>query len=553
MPCLALHTPPSRRTTLNSFASLLRSIFSGSDRIHALSRETDLLVEENARANSLETRFAAEFQSSDSGAAVLGTAVDGGWPVRVAASRLAGHAGIWGPSGSGKSYLLILMLWFLLQSGVRRLVIADPKAETVELAKRMILNYARTLPHEGAEDLLNRVVCLDLFATTTLPRLQVLARQEGLDPELHAFTIANLITSELDNGGIGVRQESILHRAIEALIRAELPLTALPMVLQNPELLDALAETCEPASFFRAVADRLRKESRDRVLGLVSRAERLLRLKPVRLALGGSRACIDFAKLLDGHITLINLAPPQGSTDVGKFLAGLIWVQLNHAIRRRENGSAPAHVCVDEWPTFLSAGGAHLADTFEDLLRLARSKGVFLTVLSQDLASVAKVSRSIVDVVRNNLHLHMIFRAQDANAWDFALPVTGTRPKPPGPPWEERRFGYLDRAAELTLLREQLLRLPDRTCYLVDRRTGLPGLLMHTADLKLRASAAEVRALEERASRSDAVATISELEAGEHEVGRRMEKLLSAGPGGGSDGNDQARPPRRGRRPMEIG
>lgn len=535
-------------------ASLVRSIFSGSDRIHALAQETDILIEERARASSLQERLAAEFQSNDAGGVTLGTAVDGDWPVRVARERLAGHAGIWGPSGSGKSYLLILMLWFLLRSGVRRLVVADPKAETVELAKRMILDFARSLPEQEAEELLSRVVCLDLFASSTLPRLQVLARQEGLDPELHAFTIANLITNELDNGGLGVRQESIFHRVIEALIRAELPLTVLPMALDMPELFDALAETHEPAAYFRALAARLRKESRDRVMGLVSRAERLLRLKSVRLALGGSRECIDFAKLLDERITLINLAPPQGSTDVGKFLAGLIWVQINHAIRRRPNGSAPAYVCVDEWPTFLSAGGAHLADTFEDLLRLARSKGVFLTVLSQDLASVAKVSRSIVDVVRNNLHLHMIFRAQDANAWDFALPVTGTRPKPPGPPWEERRFGYLDRGAELTLLREQLLRLPDRACYLVDRRTGLPGLLMRTADLKLTASAAEIRALEDRASRSDAVATIAELEAGSREVEDRVERLLhSRGEppeGAGSDGSPASR---RGRRPMGMG
>ncbi|MBN2561764.1 MAG: type IV secretory system conjugative DNA transfer family protein [Phycisphaerae bacterium] len=534
-------------------ASLLRSVFHGSDRIHALAQETNLLVGERERANSLQDRLGVEFQSHDGAGATLGTAVDGGWPVRVARERLAGHAGLWGPSGSGKSYLLVLMLRFLLQSGVRRLVVADPKAETVELAKRLMVDYARTLPEQEAEDLLERVVCLDLFAATTLPRLQVLALQEGSDPELHAFTIANLITNELDNGGLGVRQETIFHRVIEALIRAGLPLTVLPMALENPELLDALAETHEPSAFFRALAARLRKESRDRILGLVSRAERLLRLKPVRLALGGSRDCIDFAKLLDERITLINLAPPHGSTDVGRFLAGLIWVQLNHAIRRRPNGSAPAYVCVDEWPTFLSAGGANLADTFEDLLRLARSKGVFLTVLSQDLASVAKVSRSIVDVVRNNLHLHMIFRAQDANAWDFALPVTGTRPKPPGPPWEERRFGYLDRGAELTLLREQLLRLPDRTCYLVDRRTGLPGLLMRTADLKLKASAAEVRALEEHASRSDAVATIAEMEAGERKVARKIEGLLSSASPEGIDEGGPARPPRRPRRPMDIG
>jgi len=531
-------------------ASWLRSVLGESARLQALAAETVILERERDRAESLPNQLRAQF-GGDRGAA-LGTAIEGAWTVHLHPERAEGHVGIWGPSGAGKSYFAILLLQFLLRSGVRRFVIADPKAETVELAKRLIVDFAKRLPSHEAESFLGRVVCLDLFGASTLPRLQVLAPQEGLDPEIHAFTVANLITNELDNGGLGVRQEPIFHRVIEALIRARLPLTVLPTALAAPELLDALAEAHEPAPLFRALAARLRKESRDRILGLVSRTERLLRLRQVRLALGGSPDCIDFTKLLDDRITLINLAPPHGSTDVGRFLAGLIWVQLNHAIRRRPNGSEPAYVCVDEWPTFLSAGGASLADTFEDLLRMARSKGVFLTVLSQDLASVAKVSRSIVDVVRNNLHLQAIFRAQDAGAWDFALPVSGTRMRPPGPPWEEYRPGYLDRGAELTLLREQLLRLPDRTCYLVDRRGGLPGLLMRTADVRLEATVSEVRALEERAAASGAVATVAELAAGEQKVTRMVERLLGVAPQEDSEMIASARQ-RWASRPMGMG
>jgi len=224
---------------------------------------------------------------------------------------------------------------------------------------------------------------------------------------------------------------------------------------------------------------------------------------------------------------------------------------LNRAIRRRDNGSAPAFVCVDEWPTFLAAGGAHLADTFEDLLRLARSKGVFLSVLSQDLASVAKVSRSIVEVVKNNLHLHFVFRAMDSSSWDFALPVTGRRRRPPAAPWEDAKSGFLDRSAELTALRDGLAKLPDRHCYLVDRRTGLPGLLLKTADLTLCASPAEIRALEARAARSDVVADVATLDKGLADVGRRIEALMGAG--SANDRPETPRPARRGRRPVEMG
>ena len=67
-----------------------------------------------------------------------------------------------------------------------------------------------------------------------------------------AYEIAGIITSELDNGGLGVRQEAILHKVIEALIRAGLPLTVLPTALETPELLDALAEKHSPPEFFRA-------------------------------------------------------------------------------------------------------------------------------------------------------------------------------------------------------------------------------------------------------------------------------------------------------------
>jgi hypothetical protein len=536
---------------MSFLAARIRSLFLGSDHLRALESEATLFENDRARANTFEDQLIANFQSREPGAVTLGTAAEGDWPVCLSQQSLAGHIGIWGPSGSGKSYLLALILRHLLRSGMRRFVVADPKSETIALAKKAIVDFAHTLPSTEADALLGKVVCMDLFGAITLPRLQVLAPEEGLDPEQHAFTIANLVTNELDNGGLGVRQEVIFFKVIEALIRAELPLTVLPLALETPELLEALAEKHSPPDFFRLVAARLRKESRDRILGLVNRSDRLLRTNSVRLALGGSNERVDFAKLLDDHITLIDLAPPQGSPDVGKFLAGLIWLELNRAIRRRANGAAPAFVCVDEWPTFLAAGGTHLADTFEDLLRLARSKGVFLSVLSQDLASVAKVSRSIVEVVKSNLHLHFVFRAMDSSSWDFALPVTGRRRRPPAAPWEDAKPGFLDHSAELTALRDGLAKLPDRHCYLVDRRTGLPGLLLRTADLTLNASTSEIRALEARAAQSDIVANVATLEYGLTEVNRRIEAIMGNGPP--NDDSETPRPARRGRRPMNMG
>lgn len=531
------------------FLRAMRRLLHGSDARRAVEDEARVLKREDDKRQALTNEAEAAYSSKEPSAVTVGLAVPGDRPIRVPRSRLAGHMGLWGPSGAGKSYLLALILSSLLRSGTRRLVVADPKEETVDLAKRAIIDVARALPPREAEELLGRVVILDLFSNDNLPKLQVLAPEPGLDPELHAYEIANLITAEMDMAA-GVRQEAILHRVVECLIRARLPITVLPTALLEPALIARLAETCSPPDLFVTTATRLAKESKERILGLVARVERLLRLRSTRLVLGGARTCIDFAELLGERIALINLAPPQGSGDIGRFLSGLVWLKLAHAIRRRPNGAPRVHVAIDEWPTFLAAGGARLADSFEELLRLARSKGVFLTVLSQDMTSVAKVSSTLPEIVKTNLHLHAIFRASDAHAWDFALPVTGRRRRPRTAPWEERRAEYLDRSAELALLREELSRLPDRECYLVDRRTGLPGVRMRTADLSLDASPEDVRGLVERASRSDLVAPVAELEEGERAVRERVEQLL-----GRASPPDPAPPSalQRRKRPREIG
>jgi hypothetical protein len=212
---------------------------------------------------------------------------------------------------------------------------------------------------------------------------------------------------------VGVRQEAILYLVVLCLLKAALPITVLPTALEAPVLLERLALRAGPAELFRTTASRLKKEGRERILGLMSRAERVLRLRATRLALGAD-GCIDFGEVLD-LVSLVNLAPPQGAADISRVLSGLLWMGISHAIRRRANGAARCHLVIDEAPTFLAAGGARMADSLEDLFRLARSKGVYVTALTQDLSSIAKVSSSSA---RDAPHQHAPGRA---------LPLPGRR------------------------------------------------------------------------------------------------------------------------------
>lgn len=512
---------------MNRLIAMVRELLHGSDRERALREERALVAEEIQRSSDVSNRLRARFSSNAAQAVTLGASVEGGWPVRIDVHDLLAHIGMTGPSGAGKSWFLVILLLALLRNGTRFAAL-DPKPDVVEILKRAVVDVASELPRPDAERLLQLVVLLDPFSGELLPNLGVLARDPSLDPELQAYEIASVITAEMEMSA-GFRQEAVLHRLLECLIRANLPLTAVPAALHRPALLTALADSCAPRELFLDTATRLEGESKDRLAGLSARLDRLLRLRSARLALG-SPSCIDFGQLLDERITLVRLAPPLGSSDVGRFLSGLIWLKLSHAIRRRPNGAAPVQVAVDEWPTFLAGGGARLASGFEDLLRLARSKGVFLWVLAQDLSSIAKISPSLPEVAKTNLHWQLVFRAVDAGAWDFILPVTGRRRRPASLPWEEAKELYLERGAELVLLREELARLPDRQCYIVDRRTGLPGVLIRTADLRLRASEADVRALEVRASRSEFVAAVSDLEVRQAEIRATIARLLGNDP-----------------------
>ena len=529
----------------------LRKILYGSARKRAAELERAQIAEHLHASSSLDRRLRAELSSEDPSAIALGDAVEHRWRVALLAERLAAHMLIVGPSGSGKSYFTVSILKSLLAGGFWRAAVLDPKQETVDLSKLAIVTVARSLSAARRRALYGAVVQVDLFGQRSLPRLNVLSAQPGLDPEVQAYEVSRLFTSELDDRmTMGVRQEVLYHRAAECLIRAELPITVLPLAFEAPALLERLAERHGHAELFRTTASRLKQESRERVLGLQSRVDRVLRLKATRLALGAPD-CLDAGALFD-RLALVGLSAPQGAADVSKMLAGLLWLLLSHAIRRRPNGAPRTSLVIDEFPVFLSSGGAHMADGVEDLLRLARSKGVFLTALTQDLVSIAKASSSLPEVLRTNVHIFGVFRAVADASWDFLLPITGRRPKAPPAPWEESSGGFLERGAELTLLRQTLSRLPDRELFLADRRTGLPGVRLRTADLHLEATPDELAALDEVSSSHPALASIPELERAHDATMRRVHELLGKAEREAASPEERG-PVRRARGKLDIG
>lgn len=524
---------------------VIRGILRGSPVAEAANLEEHVLNGELTRRRRHAESVSAAYCSGGPELPSLGTLVGSKAAVRIPAKRQLGHILIVGPTGAGKSYLAVSWVLSLLMGGIKSLVALDPKLETLLLLQRALLRWSKQLGGAGTE-LLEKIVWIDPFSGSSLPALQILLGEPGASVEALAYEVALVITNGLSMG-VGVRQEGVLFIAIQALVILGLPITALARVLVDPTILDRLAEGDRSSTIIRMAAERIRGESRERIAGLVARVEALLRLRETRLALGAP-SCIDFDRLLNERLGLINLSPREGTDDVARMLRDLIWIKLTRAIRRRPNGSPPMLVLIDEAPSFLSGGGPQVAARVEELLRIARSKGVYFAILSQDMEAIANVSPSLPGTLRTNVSWIAVFRSRED--WDSILPITGCRPKERGPAWEEHRGGYMERAAEKKMLCEQLKHLPDRHVLLVDNRSGVPGVFMRTAELELYVPPAELEALEAHARNNDLVLPMTTLEATARRVEERLRGTLAV-----DDGREPpvVLKPKRGRPPVGMG
>lgn len=404
-----------------------------------------------------------------------------------------GHALVLGSTGGGKTRLLLailraLLLWIAMDPDAPRLWIEDHKGDLVALVEQVIAELADALPTEARNRLLDALVVINPFSTEALVPLQILAREPGsnVPPEVQAYEVATLF--ERMAGDLGVRQDALLFHLLLLGITRGMSLPELPALLGDPIALAAAASSSPHPDVRRFFSEGIRLQAGS-VDGLRARFTRLLRLPSTRLMLGASRS-IDFRALLRSKITLVDLgAPPLGCEDLARWWSGLVTLKLTRAIfeRTADEAARPALVAIDEWQEGL-AGGTDVADGYERLLSMARSKGIALCLTSQSLAGAARVSASLPKVVATNTVQQFLFRASidDARAMAHLLPVTGKRLRPAPPPWEARRGNpYLSPQEEIAALVEEVAHLPDRTFYYWDRRQPYRAQLVRAADVEV--------------------------------------------------------------------
>lgn len=479
-------------------ARFFRRYASSNDRERAALREESAL--EGALASgTIDPRFRAEMLEAarDPNAALVGFhAEDPSVELRLDLGRLVGqgHALCLGATASGKTRAMMILIaamlvCFALDPSAPRPWIVDYKGDMAALALLVAENIAASLGPEARERFLRALVVVNPFSTEALVPLQVLARPPGaeVDEETLAFDVATLF-ERLVGADLGVKQDAVVYHLILLGVSRGMSLPELPRLLNDPALLASAAASCthpQVRSFF-GPSFRMQAAS---VSGLQARFTRITRLPSNRLMLSAP-GCLDFRAMLRDKVVIANFGnPPLGGEEQARFFGNLFNLKTTRAIFDRPDEEARRKVLIvtDEWQEGLS-GGREIADNYERVLAMSRSKGVGFLLVSQSLAGAAKISSSLPRVVATNTALQMLFRAsiEDARAMTHLLPATGRRLRGAPLPWEGRRESpFYSRAEELTQLVEEVASLPKRVFYYWNRDAPVPyrAQRIRTADM----------------------------------------------------------------------
>ncbi len=440
------------------------------------------------------------------------------------------HQHVLGASGSGKSYFVLHELISLLRRGaVNSLVVLDMKGELAELLVDQALPaLAASLPAREADALLNRIVVVDPFSTTHPPPLNVLVRDPGLPLAIQARDVAECFEAATETT-VSARMETILDWLLRLGIETGTSFLGVRRALQEPAVLDGLVRLAADQDTIRYFVLRFATEPKASKLALMARLDRFLALPMTQLALG-AKGCLDFDRLLDDRITIVNLGrAPAGLQSVARFFAMVVLTRFVRAIFRRPpqaRGFASLLVA-DEWQVALNTA---LAQEFEAILTLARSRGVHLWLANQQLAQLDRHGATLRSVLLGQVAVQAVFRLahEDAQTLKRLFPITGTvrRHTQQG----HATSAFLTPAEELEARIAAAGRLPNREGYWFDRRKPWGAIPFRSATLTLPPSSALPAAFVARAQRGVITSTVADFARMRDDEDARLDQL-AAGPG----------------------
>lgn len=516
-----------------SFWKWWREFRGPSDRVRAHAAEASALRRMEASAVPIELRRDQEaLCAQGAGALRMGRFTEG--PLRgedflVDPARLMTHQLMLGVTGSGKTYQLVHQLVAALRSGARSAVVLDMKGEFAELLLNGVLpGIAASLPPAEADAFLRRIVVIDPFSATHPPPLNVLVRDPGQPIGIQARGVAECFQAATESD-VSVRMETVLDWVLRLVIETGGSFRAVRRALQEPAVLEGMVRRSSDPDTVRYFLTRYAAEPKASKLALLARLDRFLALPMAELSLG-AKTCLDFDRLLEDRVTIVTLGQaPAGLRSVARFFAMVVFTRFVRALFRRPPRSqgAGSVIVADEWQVALNPA---LADEFESILTLARSRRAYLWLANQQLAQLDGHGPSLKSVVLGETDVQTFFRMaeDDARALRRMLPSTGTvrRKAGAGTPGAAP---FLTPSEEAEYRANTAGRLPDREGYYNDRQRPWGSVPFRSATVFLPATASLPQDYVARARTGSLACTVAELQRMRRDEDDALDRL-AAGP-----------------------
>jgi hypothetical protein len=298
------------------------------------------------------------------------------------------HLHVLGPTGTGKSTLLVHMVISDLQAG-RGIVLLDPKGDLVQ-------EVLARVPVDRRSD----VIVLDPADTTRPVGLNPLRSATGASSEVVVENLVGLFKS-LYRHSWGPRLDDILRAALLTLAGSESStLCEVPLILTDPNYRQRLVGNLDDPvglesfwGWYEALSD----AERQTVVGPVLNKVRAFTMRPtVRSIIGQSQPTLDLRDILaSGKVLLCSLASGLLGEEAASLLGALIVAELWHATTSRSGMSPerrrPVMAYLDEFQHFV-----HLPTPMPSMLAEARGLGLGMTLAHQHLDQLGEEARHAV-------------------------------------------------------------------------------------------------------------------------------------------------------------
>lgn len=314
-----------------------------------------------------------------------GRAVD----VRIAQEDRRQHLAITGPTGSGKSALLLNLALQDVDTKVGVGAI-DPKGDLIsDLCERIAPNEC------------DRIVLIDPAYREMPVGINVLECPDPAQREVVCDALVGIFRKTYQQFW-GPRTEDVLRTSVLTLMRVPgLTICEIPFLLLDDDFRAAITQELDDPVGLRPFWDeysQLSQSQRLQMVGPVLNKLRAYLLRPtVRNILGQSRSTVEFADIINNRgILLVSLAKGLIGEDISRLLGAFIVARIWSAAIGRI--ALPAHqrpdfnLYLDEFQTYL-----HLPQSLDDVLAEARAYRLNLTMANQHYGQLRDSTRESID------------------------------------------------------------------------------------------------------------------------------------------------------------